>query len=299
MPRYCLIANPAAGGGARLAAVRALLEQEGLDAESRLTEGPGSGRAIAREAAARGAAGVIACGGDGTIGEVASGLAGTGVPLGILPAGTMNLFAREIGIPRRLDAAVAIIAAGRTRAIDLGRVGDRTFVLCAGAGLDARVVAAVSGPLKSRLGKFSYALRAPLEALRYSYPPFRVIVDGGPALQATQAILANVRRYADNYEVAPAATPDDGLLDACLFLGRGLRDYARYAAHLRRGRHLMLDDVRLYKGKSFVLRPVDARDRVPFQVDGDYLCDLPVEVQTLPGAVSVFAPASGAPGTAS
>ena len=160
---------------------------------------------------------------------------------------------------------------------------------------DARLLASVSPPLKRRLGKFSYYLRAPLEALRYQYPPIRVVVDDGLTLVATQVILANVRRYGDAYDLAPTATPDDGLLDACLFLGRGVRDYARYAAHLRRGLHLTLDDVTLYKGSSFLLRPVDAHDRVPFQVDGDYLCDLPVEVQVLAGAISVFAPAGEPP----
>jgi len=289
--RFCLIANPAAGGGARLAAAQAALAAAGLAAEGRLTEGPGSGHALAREAASRGAAGVIACGGDGTVGEVASGLAGTGVPLGILPAGTMNLFAREIGIPGRLEAAAAVVAAGRTRPVDLGRVGDRTFILCGGAGLDARVLAAVSPSLKRRLGKFSYFLLAPLEALRYDYPPIQVVIDGGPTLVATQVILANVRHYGDGYDLAPASTPDDGLLDACLFLGRGVRDYVRYASRLRRGRHLTLPDVRLHQGRSFLLRPANPSDRIPFQVDGDYLCDLPVDVQVLPAAVSVFAPA--------
>jgi YegS/Rv2252/BmrU family lipid kinase len=289
--RFCLIANPAAGGGARLAAAQAAVERAGIDAETQPTEAPGSARALARAAASAGAAGVIAYGGDGTLGEVASGLAGTGVPLGILPAGTMNLFAREIGIPARLEDAAVIIAAGRTRPIDLGRVGDRTFILCGGAGLDARLLAAVSPTLKRRLGKFSYYLRAPLEVMRYAYPPIRVVVDGGPTQVATQVILANVRRYGDRYDLAPTAMPDDGLLDACLFLGRGVRDYARYASHLRRGLHLTLDDVTLCKGKSFLLHPADARDRVPFQVDGDYLCDLPVEVEVLASAVSVFAPA--------
>src|SRR5260221_12235374 len=113
-------------------------------------EDPGTGQA--RSAVSAGAGLVLACGGDGTVAACAEGVTGTGVPLAIIPMGTGNLLARNIGLPAGLDEALAVALGGADRAIDAGRVNGALFVVMAGLGLDARMLSGTSDPLKKRLG---------------------------------------------------------------------------------------------------------------------------------------------------
>ena len=293
MKHFCLIANPAAGRTRNLPllnTLRSLLDRAGLDHDLRVIQAPGLGITLAMDAAAAGYKGVLAYGGDGTLSEVASGVVGADLTLGIIPGGTMNLFASELKIPSRLQAAVDIIAAGDIRRIEVGRVAGRYFLLCAGAGLDAAILRDFKPRAKRRIGKFAYYLQAPLAALRYPYDVIRVVTDDGVTLHGGQVIIANGRLYGDRYVLAPGASPTDGVMDLCIFLGRKPRNYVRYYRALRKGRHLLEEDVEYYKGTTFLLRPVSKGARIPFQIDGDYLCDLPVEVQVLPAALPVYAP---------
>jgi len=290
--RFCLIANPAAGRTQQLSllnTLRVMLDRAGLSHELKVSQAPGLAITLAMEAAQAGYEGVLAYGGDGTLSEVASGIAGTGLALGIIPGGTMNLFAAELGIPARLQQAVNLIAQGHTRKVEVGRVAGRTFLLCCGAGLDAAIVRDCGLRAKRRAGKLAYYLQAPLTALRYSYPAVRMVTNDGVTLHGGQVILANCRRYGDRFDLAPGASPTDGVMDSCVFFGRRPGDYLRYYLALRRGLHLELDDVEYYKGTTFLLRPVKEGASIPFQIDGDYLCDLPVEIQVLPAALPIYA----------
>jgi len=225
------------------------------------------------------------------VSEVATGLVGSDLALGIIPAGTMNLFARAMGIPERLQEAVDNIAAGHTRRVEVGRVGGRYFLLCAGAGLDAAILRDVKLNTKGKIGKYAYYLQAPVTLLRYRFPCIRIVMDEGITLQGGQVVIANGRHYGDHYDIAPGASPFDGMMDACVFVGRRLRNYLRYFARLRKGKHLLEEDVEYYKGTSFLLRPVNENATIPFQIDGDYLCDLPVEIRVIPAALPVYTPA--------
>jgi YegS/Rv2252/BmrU family lipid kinase len=294
MNRFCLIANPAAGRKRKfdlLNALRSLLDKAGLEHDLKVTPAPGLGITLGLDAAAAGYKGVLAFGGDGTVSEVATGIVGSDLTLGIIPAGTMNLFARGLGIPARLQDAVDSIAAGNTRRVEVGRVGGRYFLLCAGAGLDAAILRDVKRGTKGRVGKLAYYLQAPLTALRYRYPCIRLVVDEGITLQGGQVVVANGRHYGDMFDLAPGASPFDGMMDACVFFGRKLRNYVRYYRRLRKGRHLLESDVGYYKGTSFLLRATAEGTAIPFQVDGDYLCDLPVEIHVIPEALPVYVPA--------
>lgn len=294
MNRYCLIANPAAGRTRNLPllnALRSMLDRAGLDHDLMVVQAPGFGITLAMDVAESGYKGILAYGGDGTVSEVASGVVGSDLTLGVIPGGTLNLFAAEIGVPARLQEAVDVIAAGFTRRVEVGKVAGRYFLLCAGAGLDAAILRDVRPRLKRRLGKFAYYLRAPVAALRYSYPAIRLVTDDGVTLQGGQVIIANGRQYGDRFQVAPGASPFDGVMDGCVFLGRKARNYVRYYLALRRGRHLLLGDVEYYKGTTFLLRPASEGVKIPFQIDGDYLCDLPVELQVIPAALPVYVPA--------
>ena len=293
MKRYCLIANPNAGKMRKvplLNAVRSLLDKAGLEHDVRTTDAPGLGITLAMEAAAAGYRGVLAFGGDGTVSEVASGIIGSDLTLGIIPAGTMNLFARELGIPRRLEEAVQIIAQGHTRRVEVGKVEGRYFLLGASAGLDAAIVRNVTPGSKRRWGKWAYYLKAPLTLLTYSYPAVRLVMDGGVTMQGGTVVVANTRDYGDGYRIAPGASLDDGVMDACLFRGRRAFNYPRYFWALRRNRHLLLNDVDYYKASNFLLRPAKENTKIPFQIDGDYLCDLPVKIQVIPKALPVYSP---------
>ena len=153
MKPYCLIANPNAGKLRKvpmLNGVRGLLDKAGLEHDLKTTDAPGLGITLAMEAVSEGYQGVLAMGGDGTVSEIASGIVESDMTLGIIPVGTMNLFARELGIPDRLEDAVAIIAAGHLRRIEVGSVRGRYFMLCASAGLDAAIVRDVSPRAKRR-----------------------------------------------------------------------------------------------------------------------------------------------------
>jgi diacylglycerol kinase (ATP) len=133
-------------------------------------------------------------------------------------------------------------------------------------------------------------MKAPLSTLTYCYPSVRMVVDDGITLQGGEVVVANGRDYGDGYRIAPGASLDDGVMDACLFRGRRALHYPRYFWALRRGRHLLLNDVEYYKATNFLLRPVKESAKIPFQIDGDYLCDLPVEIQVIPEALPVYTP---------
>jgi diacylglycerol kinase family enzyme len=201
-----VIFNPAAGSRRRRRLARAMAVL-GPTAELAETGGPGDARRLAAEAAAAGMACVVAAGGDGTIAEVAAGLMGSDTALGILPFGTANVLALELGLPRDAEAAARVIAAGRTRPIHAGTAGGRVFVQMLGAGFDAAVVHHLPAGLKRRIGKGSYVWQSGRELLRPALPPLRFAADDGPFEAATGLIVTKGRLYAGPHLVAPGASP--------------------------------------------------------------------------------------------
>ena len=127
--------------------------------------------------------------------------------------------------------------------------------------------------------------------LRYTFPVIRVVTDDGITLQGSQVIIANCREYGDRLPMAPGASPLDGVMDGLVFRGRRIRNFLRYYRAARKGRHILEPDVEYYKGKRFLLRPVTDGARIPLQIDGDYLCDLPAELEVVPAALPVYVPA--------
>src|SRR5215471_565143 len=166
-----IIANPTSGSythhAAHLAEVVAFLQQHGWNVALRLTEAAGDARRLAREAVKQQAEVVIAAGGDGTINEVIQELAGTQTALGVLPIGTVNDWAREIGIPLEVKGARAILVHGRTRHIDLGCVNEHYFLLMAGIGLDGAITHTVERHPLKRLGVVGYLLASIWYGMRY------------------------------------------------------------------------------------------------------------------------------------
>lgn len=276
-----LVYNPAAGGRRRrLEAAVETLAAGGIRPEVMPTAAPGDATAIARSAATGGAGIVIAAGGDGTIAEVANGIAGTETALAVWPMGTANVLAHEWGLPFGADAFAAMLAAGRTSSLYPGRArfadgSQRLFVQMLGAGFDAGVVAAVTPALKRRLGKGAYAARMLTQAFCDPFPRFSLELDGTPA-EAASVVVTKGRMYAGRFTLAPSARPDAPGFRTVLF-GRGGRvGVALYGAALPLGLLPRAPGiVDIAAGTVAVLGPPGQ----PVQADGDLAGRTPVVVQ--------------------
>jgi YegS/Rv2252/BmrU family lipid kinase len=181
-----------------------------------------TGRGLAEAAVAEQVDVVLASGGDGTVTACAEGVAGSGVPLAVLPAGTGNLLARNLGLPLALDQALAVGLTGRDRRLDVGNVNGHPFVAMAGIGFDAMLLDSTGEPLKKRLGWMAYAVSA-LRHLRARPVRATLRADGRPVLRrrASGIIVANVGALQGGLVLLPGAEPDDGVLDLMVLTARG------------------------------------------------------------------------------
>ncbi len=232
--RACLITNPNSGrGGIDLSAVLPLLKSHGWDVEVCATEHAGHATELAADAVKEGVDVVIACGGDGTLGETVDGVIGSDVAVGVLPGGTANLWSREVGISSDLHRATLQLIGAQRRRIDVGLVTindqkEQHFLLMAGLGIDGAVVAGLSDRLKERFGMLAYA-PAIFNAVRHAARiPMSIDLDGVAwDGDVVQLIVGNTRRYASVTMVTPGAFVDDGRLDVCVLTPTGIRSIAR------------------------------------------------------------------------
>jgi diacylglycerol kinase (ATP) len=295
--RILVIFNPTAGGRRRRAVDRlvARLARSGAGVELRPTAARGDAERFARESGGFDA--VVAAGGDGTINEIVNGLAaldGTAPPLAILPLGTANVLAGELGLER--GTVYAAIGAGLSGRIHAGSVNGRRFALMVGVGFDARVVEHLDPALKRRLGKLAYWLETLRQLWRYRPQRYSVEVDGR-VHDAAAVIVTKARRYGGAYVLAPAARLGEPLLHVCLFGASGRLSVLRYGAALVLGRVHRLKDVRILPARRVRIAG-PAGEAV--QGDGDIVGHLPVEITLAEGTVRVLgaqAPASVMPST--
>jgi YegS/Rv2252/BmrU family lipid kinase len=240
-------------------------------AELRMTDSPGQARHMAAQAALEGFRVVAAAGGDGTVNEVANGIAGTGATLGVLPVGTMNVFSKEHGLPERIEAAWAVVSGHQTREIDLLSANDTYFIQLAGVGLDAQVVKETTWEAKKNLGPLSYLISAAQIATRT--PPKLVVEAGGVTSEGSFVLIGNGRFYGAKLVLFPKARTDDGLLDVLIFKNLGYLDIARYLAGVFMGNHTGMDGVEYFQASE---ARVHSAAEVPVEVDGELSGSLPV-----------------------
>jgi diacylglycerol kinase (ATP) len=258
-----------------------------------LTERPGHGAILAAERC-RDYDAIFALGGDGTVMEIAGALVGRGVQVGVLAGGTGNLLARAVGIPLDVERAVPSLLAGHQRRIDLGRLSDgRFFAGAAGVGIDARMVRDTPSWMKRRLGVLAYAITATHGALsaviRRDFFRVRLTVDGTVhEREAAAAMVANFGAILhDRITFGPGIQSDDGVLDACVYSPRSLRDAFRIMWRLLRN-DFRSDDAIFYRSGRQIRLETDPPEAV--QADGEMIGMTPMDVEVVPHAALFLVP---------
>jgi diacylglycerol kinase family enzyme len=276
-----IVFNPIAGQGRRRRLDRALATLRRLGCRHVVVETthPGHAASLAQAAALGGAAIVVAAGGDGTIAEVAGGLAGTAAALGVLPLGTANVFARELGISVRPEVAAVGLAEPRAVSVHPGiaRFADgstRLFVQMLGAGFDAAVVANLDPGLKHRFGRGAYVWQTMRELGRYRFPPLRVSFEDHEVV-VSSVIVSKGRLYAGRHLLAPAADITRPGFEVALFHNAGPISAAAYGAALPCNLLPRMPGLTLHHATRLRIEG----QGVAVQADGDFAGFLPVEVQ--------------------
>jgi len=288
-----VIANPRAGRGRiekDLMPALGVLQACGWDVGLVLTSAPGDATRLAREAAEEGLDAVLAAGGDGTVNEIVQGLAGSDTSLGYLPYGTVNVWARELGLPTHPVTAAHAIVEGRMERVDLGLANGRHFLLMAGIGFDGEVVRRSRGieHHKHRFGVLPY-VAAGLSAV----PGFRgadmeLRYDGViRRVQALLLIVGNTRLYGGRFRLTPNAVANDGWLDLCIVRGRGPLAVIRQSLPLILSGTISHSDVELLRVKTLSVR---TEPPLSLQVDGELAGRTPVQFDIAPRALRAIIP---------
>ena len=304
--RAVFILNPAARGAPSPERLGAAIERAAgarLEAAIRTTERPAHATALAREAEAAGAEIIFACGGDGTINEVLNGLSDPDTQVGLVPGGTANVWAKEAGVPRDPAGAIRAQLDARPVRIDLGRAGERRFLLMASLGLDAATAAAVSPRLKRCTGALAYVLTAVRTGALYRGHRLAIGFDGGPLrdLAANMVVIGNTRLYGGVVEITAQASAIDGRLDCVVFRGAGPLPALRGLSLALLRRHLRSSAMLFRRAREIRVEPLDARHPL-LQVDGDVVSpagalreELPARFTVEPRAVTMLVPKAERP----
>jgi len=280
--RTCVIFNPAARGN-KARHFRRLLDEIGGQSALKATTAPGDARRLAAEAVGEGFDLIIAAGGDGTVNEVLNGLGDAPdgfarARLGVLPLGTVNVFARELKIPLRIERAWEILQRGRETRIDLPRVEfsengvrlQRYFVQLAGAGWDARAIELVDWSHKKKIGPLAYVI-AGLKALRERQPKITVRT-GGQSVTSEFVLVGNGRFYGGPVEIFPQADLRNGLLEICVFPRLNWWTLFRCAPRLLLRRQLPARAAQFIQAAKFDLA---GEPKTAFELDGEWVGHLP------------------------
>lgn len=286
--RILAVFNPVAGGDRRASFNRVVTALRGHGCAVTVVEttGPGHAEVIARNASANEFDVVAAAGGDGTINEVVNGLGDSGPNLGLIPLGTANVLASEIGLSHASDKVAHALAFGRAREIRVGRANGRRFVMMAGVGFDANVVAGVSLPLKRRIGPLAYVWQSVKEAAVSRFDRCDVTINGGE-YRPVSVVICNGRRYGGPFIAARNASLYEARFKILLMHGGGWFSVLRYGIGLLLGRVTMWRDVQVITAQDVTVRGLTGQ---AIQIDGDATTTLPVHITMDPLPVRLIHP---------
>jgi diacylglycerol kinase (ATP) len=291
-----LIMNPAAGRRRPKTSPEKLvdhLKRLGLNPKVCSTHRRGDAETAAKAARESGAEMVIAAGGDGTLGEIACGLAGSEIPICLIPCGTVNVMAYELGIPDSIEEACLLALKGKARTIDAGLINNRPFLLAAGAGFDAELIARTSLRWKRRIGRLAYWHAGVAQLMKARPCRMQVLIEGeeaGGEAEYYQALVCNTAHYAGRYRLSPFAKLDDGLLDLYLVHARGRWNLIRSLLAFATQRAFCGPGIDYRQVRSLEIRSERA---VMTEIDGDLFGTTPVSIRIQPAAIRIVAGDNG------
>lgn len=277
----------------------AILRDNAITATLKFTSSPGDARLLAKEAVAAGSELIIVCGGDGTINEVLNGMTPSRIPLGILPGGTANIVAKELGLPENIKQAARELPGWQPCRITLGRAGwqesgsrcQRYFMAVAGVGFDAHIVSRLNVPMKLRTGVVAYGWEAIRQTFRYGFPRFQCTVNGS-TVNASFAVIQRSGRYAGWLHLVRPRSILEPEFSCCHFESSNRWRYFLYALAVLTQTHYRLRDVGFFRSSHICCTGSKPEEVIHFEVDGEMAGQLPATFETVPDALTLLAPAS-------
>jgi diacylglycerol kinase (ATP) len=292
-----VIINPAAGQEQPvLGMLNSIFRDHGIDWEAFVTRDAGDARRYARKSAEEGIDIVMACGGDGTIMEAASGLRGTGVPLGIIPCGTANVMAIDLAVPADLRQAIILAAEGRNilRGVDMGQINNNEFLLRVGIGMEARMVIETERESKARWGNLAYLVTAlnqlpELDVARYilNLDGLHIEVDG-----ISMMIANSVNMGVPGLNLVQNTDVGDGLLDVIIIRRVDLPSFVAIATNTLLNLPEEPEPILHWQAREIKVQTLPPQ---PAQADGEAISDTPLTARVIPKAVHIICPPPAAP----
>jgi len=288
-----LIGNPAARGASlkKFESATVFLQEKGFGTKILLTEKSGDATRLAEEAVREKPYAIIAAGGDGTINEVINGMVKAGIPLAILPLGTTNVLAKELGIPEYINGAMETAVSRKPRTVSLGRIElnpgtdsaySRYFCLMAGIGFDGKAVHDVNNIVKRKSGKTAYIFSGIKNLLHYSPNQLYYNIDG-KEYAGFSSITGKAGKYGGNFKITPDANLSNPTLYTCIFQGNKRSDLLRYVFRIMTGRLFDERDIVYLKSTS-----VEVLGTAHIQIDGDYLGITPAKITVEKDALQII-----------
>lgn len=284
-----IIGNPGAGSFSQKKITTAIrvFRQEETDVELYLTQKKGDAENRAIQAVKEEHTLIVAAGGDGTINDVANGLAGSDLAMGILPMGSTNVLSKEIGISSSLTTAVAQVLSGKNHLLPLGRVQlleeetSRYFLLMADIGYGGKTVCELNPNLKSISSKTAFVVSGMKNLITNNIEKLFFKIDG-LSYSGYHVIISKVSRYGGNFRVSPDASVENPELSVCIFKGSKRSDLARYIYGVMTGQHHHFDDVICRQCREIIVE-----GNAHIQIDGNYFGETPVKIDAIQNAFSL------------
>ncbi len=285
-----IIVNPRAGRGntrRSLTLLKKKLKKENIECSFILSRYPGHVEELAREAMKEGYQRIVACGGDGTVNGIINAIAGSDIVLGVIPQGTGNDYAMNLGIGSKPDSWCNILKRGEIKDVDLVKVnGVRYFGGVGGVGFDSEVVALADHYRKILPLTIRYSLAVLLRITTFKFKEIQLSWDGGDFRGEILLIaFGNTQSYGRGMEITPGAQVDDGLLDVCLIKKMGKLRLVSLFPTVYKGGHIKIPGVKLFRTKQVLLK-----SKIPLKLfgDGEFISQTPLSLQIVPRILKVM-----------